>query len=100
MQRSPDEFATRHLIAVAGEPVDVPGGGELLLQSIAGDTLARCRPMSVYPPAERVQIAAAVVRALTQDWTEESALRHAELTVAGFIRDGLDGTSPGYADPA
>ncbi|KUL40538.1 hypothetical protein [Actinoplanes awajinensis] len=100
-QLSPQGFADRHLVQVAGDPIGLPDGGVLLLQNIAGDTLTGCRPMSEFPASERLLIAAAVVRALTAEWTAASEVRLDELTVAGFLHDGLDGTSTsGLPDPA
>lgn len=93
LEMSPADFAARHLVSMEGDPIGLPGGGELLLQNIAGASLARCRPMSEFAPADRALTAAAVARALTQDWTEETTWHLDELTVSGFLRDGLDATS-------
>lgn len=72
LERFPADFAARHRVSLEGDPIGLPGGGELLLQNIAGSSLARCRPMSEFAPADRALTAAAVARALTQDWNEET----------------------------
>lgn len=95
LQMSPPDFADRHLIPMQHDPIALPSGGEILMQNVAGDSLVHCRPMSEHAPAERVRTAAEVVRALTEDWTNEATYRLDELTLAGFLRDGLDGTSAG-----
>ncbi|MFF4138376.1 hypothetical protein ACFY1B_44520 [Streptomyces mirabilis] len=45
------DFAARHLVCMESDPSGLPGGGELLVQNIAGASLARCRPMSEFAPA-------------------------------------------------
>ncbi|MEU9899967.1 hypothetical protein ACIBCS_41915 [Streptomyces phaeochromogenes] len=95
LEQSPPGFADRHLVSMEGDPVLLPGGGELLLQNIAGASLARCRPMSEYSAEDRARTAAALARALTQEWTHEHAWRLEVLTVSRFLRTGLDGASAG-----
>ncbi len=93
LEMSPADFAARHPVSMEGDPIGLPGGGELLLQNIAGASLARCRSMSEFAPADRALTAGAVARALTQDWTEETTWHLDELTVSGFLWDGLAATS-------
>ncbi|MFD9509783.1 WD40 repeat domain-containing protein [Streptomyces mirabilis] len=100
LEMSPADVAARHLVSMEGDPIGLQGGGELLLQNIAlllqniaGASLARCRPLSEFAPADRALTAAVVARALTRDWTEETTWHLDELTVFGFLRDGLAATS-------
>ncbi|MEY9864317.1 hypothetical protein ABH935_009973 [Catenulispora sp. GAS73] len=95
LEMSPDDFADRHLVPMQGNPIALPSGGEVLLQNIAGGSLAECQPMSDYSAAERLRTATEVVRALTGTWTNERTWQLKELALDGFIRDGLAGTAVG-----
>ncbi|MFG2050576.1 hypothetical protein ACGFIW_24455 [Micromonospora sp. NPDC048935] len=79
------DFATRHLVDVAGAPILLDDGGELLLQRIADDNLARCRTMSGNDLDECVRTATRVVAALLGEWTGKEHLRLDTRSVADYL---------------
>ncbi|MET8040518.1 hypothetical protein ABZU25_06585 [Micromonospora sp. NPDC005215] len=79
------DFTRRHLVDVAGAPILLHDGGELLLQRIADDSLARCRSMSGNNLDECVLTATQVVSALLGEWTGKEHLRLDTLTVADYL---------------
>jgi tetratricopeptide (TPR) repeat protein len=62
-------FVEDHLVAIAFEPVQCPGGETVIGQRIAGGNLKRLRTLSAVPPAQLRKVCLAVQASLLNDWT-------------------------------
>ncbi|MFI6576373.1 hypothetical protein ACIBFB_11260 [Nocardiopsis sp. NPDC050513] len=91
------EFAERHLVKQPVGPVNVPGGGKVMFQEVAGGSIRNVRPLSTHRGRELPECVGLVAGSVLGEWNPAPA-DFRRMTPRDFLRSHL-GTRLGENGP-
>ncbi|MER5755009.1 hypothetical protein [Streptomyces sp. NPDC002088] len=89
LRASPGQFAEDHLVEQAFAPFPLKGGGALMFQSVAGDTLRAAVPLGALRGPEFTWTCAHVVRGLLTEWNTP-VHKPGRMAASAFLRTETD----------